>query len=161
MSEWLKEPASKTGLRQRNGGSNPSLTAKTRSSRPRKRSAFSCAEASCAPHMRASSAEKRERRRRTRLRRSLCKGPSARGWDVERKREILSHRKDKEQPAARAVGFFVRRGELCPAHASIKRGKARAPQAHKAATQSLQGPPRREDGTSKAAGIFAQPPFIL
>ncbi len=27
MSEWLKEPASKTGVRQRTGGSNPSLTA--------------------------------------------------------------------------------------------------------------------------------------
>ncbi len=29
MSEWLKEPASKTGVRQRTGGSNPSLTAIT------------------------------------------------------------------------------------------------------------------------------------
>ena len=28
LSEWLKEPASKTGVRQRTGGSNPSLTAK-------------------------------------------------------------------------------------------------------------------------------------
>ena len=27
LSEWLKEPASKTGVRQRTGGSNPSLTA--------------------------------------------------------------------------------------------------------------------------------------
>ena len=29
LSEWLKEPASKTGVRQRTGGSNPSLTAST------------------------------------------------------------------------------------------------------------------------------------
>ena len=29
LSEWLKEPASKTGVRQRTGGSNPSLTAVT------------------------------------------------------------------------------------------------------------------------------------
>ena len=27
LSEWLKEPASKTGVRQRTGGSNPSLSA--------------------------------------------------------------------------------------------------------------------------------------
>ena len=30
LSEWLKEPASKTGVRQRTGGSNPSLTAPKR-----------------------------------------------------------------------------------------------------------------------------------
>ena len=33
MSEWLKEPASKTGVRQRTGGSNPSLTALCKANR--------------------------------------------------------------------------------------------------------------------------------
>ena len=38
LSEWLKEPASKTGVRQRTGGSNPSLTALCKANQGRRTS---------------------------------------------------------------------------------------------------------------------------